>query len=640
MRGALAIAAREVRELRMVFVGAAIIGVLPLAPFIWPAGPAGVHARAVGAAIFGAIVACGLASVVGTTILGRDLADRRLGFYFARPVSGFGIWAGKVAGGAAVVGAGLLLATLPGALAAGGAGRLSTEIFISSTWPNLGDAFIGLAVLYSLSIGAGIILRSRSGLAGIDLLACAAATFFSARILRWLVLSEVIEESHSAAEMAVAVLAAAVVVASAAAIAGGRVDRRRVHAIFSAVLWSLMAVAIAVTGGLVLWIRSASPASIETISYLAAAPRNGWIDIAGCTRNRFGYAANFLLDADSGRFLRLGAGQLGARNLSFSADGRRAAWWEPESGGQFSGAHLAMLDLTSRDSQARQTKISRQDLWARLVLDEDGSRVAVLGYDQISIYEIGSDRLLAAVRIPGRGLDIVRAFFQAPSTFRFVTHPWPEYGEPEKMLEVMDFDLTLRKLVRRASWPVLSKFPLVLVSPSQDRLLITGSMEQSLRLVDLDLGMELSRIPNDPGRRFSVRFLDDGRFAALGVAGGATTLRVFTVGGVELPAIPLGKSKVAILGDESAPGILIAALGNSSSEMHAVSIDVDRAQSHVLGDHLRPATFYEPVMTLDPSALPRAGSPATRLFETSTGGLVSIDPSTGTRKVILTGRGR
>ena len=406
MRSVFAVAVREIRELRLALAGAAIIGLLPLVPLFWPAGP---HPVDVEAALLAELIACALlAAVTGATIIGGDLADRKLGFYFARPIPGWSIWAGKVAGGAGVVAAGSILALLPGVLAARGA---ASGLFTRSAWPAPRDILLILAALYCVTIGLGIVLRSRSGFAAFDALAFAASALVSATILRNLVLGGVVEDSRSAAEIAAALFGGAVLSASAAGIAAGRVDRRRVHAIFSTVLWSLTAIAIAAAGGLELWIHSASPASIDTVFAVTAAPKGPWIEVAGLTGYRFGYTAEFLVDPESGRFLRLGGGLLAAESLAYSADGRRAAWWEAESGGQYSGAHLAVLDLAAPGNRPRQTKIARPDRWGgRLVLDRDGTRVAMLNDEQISIYEIASDRLLLSVGSRPRSRHRPRVF--------------------------------------------------------------------------------------------------------------------------------------------------------------------------------------------------------------------------------------
>ena len=65
---------REIRELRLALLGSAIVGLIPLVPRFWPGGP---HPVDVGAAILATVIGCALlAAIAGTTIIGGDLADR------------------------------------------------------------------------------------------------------------------------------------------------------------------------------------------------------------------------------------------------------------------------------------------------------------------------------------------------------------------------------------------------------------------------------------------------------------------------------------------------------------------------------------------------------------------------------------
>ena len=65
------------------------------------------------------IVSLVLAMALGGSVIARDLGERRLGFYFARPISGGAIWAGKLAAAAVLaVGAGVLV-LLPASLFSG-----------------------------------------------------------------------------------------------------------------------------------------------------------------------------------------------------------------------------------------------------------------------------------------------------------------------------------------------------------------------------------------------------------------------------------------------------------------------------------------------------------------------------------------
>ena len=116
MRAFLAVARREIEEKYFVFGAALVVAFVPFAvPLVRSLH--GQDARdmrnwlaLIGAGTFGAAVAAAL----GATVLASDLAERRIGFYFSRPISGFSLWAGKL-GAACVIAlasAGLIFAGL------------------------------------------------------------------------------------------------------------------------------------------------------------------------------------------------------------------------------------------------------------------------------------------------------------------------------------------------------------------------------------------------------------------------------------------------------------------------------------------------------------------------------------------------
>src|SRR5260370_34576724 len=94
---ALVIARRELAEKRFVFLTAAIVALQPFWVILMPSA----FGRQSILATVGGVLAIGftggLAVVLGVSTIGRDLADKRLSFYFAKPVSAQAIWYGKLA---------------------------------------------------------------------------------------------------------------------------------------------------------------------------------------------------------------------------------------------------------------------------------------------------------------------------------------------------------------------------------------------------------------------------------------------------------------------------------------------------------------------------------------------------------------
>src|SRR4029453_331397 len=87
-------------ERRMLFVAAAVAAASPFGvPLV-----SGLHnldaaeARSATALAVSAILLCGVSAFLGGTRLPRGLADRRIGFDFARPLSSGAIWGGTLLG--------------------------------------------------------------------------------------------------------------------------------------------------------------------------------------------------------------------------------------------------------------------------------------------------------------------------------------------------------------------------------------------------------------------------------------------------------------------------------------------------------------------------------------------------------------
>ncbi|HEX2757519.1 MAG TPA: hypothetical protein VHP60_03365, partial [Thermoanaerobaculia bacterium] len=99
MKGTLAVAAREIAERRLLFLGALVVGLLPLGVFLIPVlrgNPR--EARSVAVLLVAATITVAFPLVFGATILVGDIAQKRLGFYFSRPLTAASIWAGKLLG--------------------------------------------------------------------------------------------------------------------------------------------------------------------------------------------------------------------------------------------------------------------------------------------------------------------------------------------------------------------------------------------------------------------------------------------------------------------------------------------------------------------------------------------------------------
>lgn len=235
MKGLLIVAAREISERKGIFIAAAVASLLPLLAPLIPGTPVSQapEARGIYALTLAVAFGAGTAVVLGATIVARELAERRISFFFSRPIPSLAIWGGKtLAAWLLSIGVGVLC-LLP-ALGVG----LRVSFIDRDVIANLAACgLLGLLLLVVLFEAASVAVRSRSPWLWADLAFSLALVFASKRIV------EAAGRLPAGFDPAWLVLAAALPLAAAsfAACAVGRTDLRRAHGAQSLTLWSVVA---------------------------------------------------------------------------------------------------------------------------------------------------------------------------------------------------------------------------------------------------------------------------------------------------------------------------------------------------------------------------------------------------------------
>ncbi len=610
MSAVLALATAELRQRRLLLAASLLLGLLALAAPLLPSLPAGRpgELRAATALVLLGVWTSLLALFTGATALAGEMADRRLGFYLARPLSTWKLWAGKM-------GAAVLLPLLAGALVvlpAALAGAPLTAMFEGAfagrqvLAPAL--AVAAVVALVAFAHAAAITLRSRRAWLLLDLAALAvgaALVVEAVRVLR----RAFVPQAVAAGAIALTALAViALLAAGVFAVHRGRGDLAAAHRTLSLALWPPV-----LAGGLGFllfagWVVGAPIDSLERATLWTPHGRASWVVVGGQAAHRFGYRPLFLFDTATGRTVRMGAD--GFSWPVFAADGSRAVWLtEPEE----RSPEVWSLDLTRADARPWRAPIGLADWPQWLALSPRGERLALLQRDRLLVYGVADGRLLAAARVAPSGER--RPFFLDEGRVRLV-----EAQPRAQRFAVSDLTLGGRLEPRgRFEVQVGARWE---VSPRGDRLLVrieqaASSAPAAIRLHALPGGELLASLPTNPD---VVSFLADGRLVLHEDGERGQDLRTLTADGRQEWSWRFPGAEAIHLGGQPEPDTLLVSAGWT-----AYCLDLRTGRRMELGRDLFPV------------ADPETSGPAARLFTTADATIVEVAQD-GTRRAVLSRR--
>jgi hypothetical protein len=259
MKAILLVARRELVERRMAILLALAAGLVPLLVPLLTGTDAGHHGelRGLAALLLSMTFGAAYAVAFGATALVPDLTERRLGFYFARPVSAFAIWGGKLGAAWALAFAGTVLVALPTCLV-DGPERFFGDRIVAGLSPHvvLGAA-LAVLVLVMLSHVGSSIARLRSPWLVLDALLLPVVLGGGSLALRPLLFSGFF--SLSALWAVAGLLVVVSLAASFVQVAEGRTDVGRSHGALSVTFWALSITVIVLFGAVATWIQTATP---------------------------------------------------------------------------------------------------------------------------------------------------------------------------------------------------------------------------------------------------------------------------------------------------------------------------------------------------------------------------------------------
>jgi len=623
------------RDLLLLAFALMIIAVLmPLVPGTGNYDPASVRS------VTSQVLALGLgwcvAVGIGLSVFCADLSAGRLGFYFARPVTARSIWAGKVLASLAVVLACEGVVILPAVVAEG------THLMDINRygWLAILCTFVLLPILLLFfSHAVGVMGRARTAWLVFDLVglvACAVGGWLTIRPLY--VLGAARAVAVVGVLLAIAVIGA-LVVAGWAGLAVGRTDLSRTHGALSLVLWALVGAAVVGSATLSAWLRDFGPAEMDEVEVFSVSPDGRWVEVWGGAPKRLDVRRRVFISCDGARHLTLPAASTGYPvELIYSADGGTAIGLDSMSGSQ-NFSSLWWADLTAEKPKLVETLLVFP---SRTIpaLSPDGSQVAILEKGTLSVHDLRSEQLVAAIRLPVSFRKATVLFFEHDRLRLFARS-----GEDElSTILIAEVDLEKRTVeetgciegVQRSRWMALNRnAERMILSVRDDGLSVTPRSLRNAR------NGSLIRELHDPG---SVRFLEDGRVVTLTESpGDGALLLVEAADGLTKITHPLGEADWEGLGGEALPGQVVVGrlpdLAERTQGHRYDLVDVDSGEIRPISIGLRKVhPGFQWVWGGGGMVVWYVDAPeSNRIFTDRTGAIVRWDPEKGELEHIVGG---
>lgn len=640
MNATLAVARREFAEKRFVLVAAVVLAFVPfLITLIPTVRQFGSHQVLVTTAAFLSVgFAWGLAVILGATVIGRELSERRLSFYFARPISPAAIWFGKMTASLAMVM--LTFAILFGpaiAFAASAWGRswnVDLPVFVAAV-------FVVAVVLLFLTHALATMTRSRSPLVALDFVLLIVSLLVCAGIVVTLMFTFATTLTVVVAISLGSAFVAALIGAGWYQVARGRVERQQSHRALSFALWSSFGCVLVIALAYVAWVLSAKPADLVSLSQFDQPPQGPWFAVGGRVRHRLDFHPRFVVNAETGESHRIGGGAWRqGLNSFFSPDGKTVGWFESS----LTGKHYEVVLMPLGDDAKRIDTGIPAHPFGDIAMTNDASHLATFA-DVISIWDVRQHKLIGSLRPPG-GINRWFSFFTDAGHLRLIGVQSPKSPVlrdtvVEHTIRIFEYDVAKRSLANLGEGHITARN--VAMSANGDgSLLMLRAFGSSTRYVVMDgrTGATLASIvkagPDTMGGMF--RILSNGVIAVSEHTEHDSLLRFYGIDGTLRHELKLPGARLPIVG-ELAPGKLAVAAYRGPNAprgqlkyWQTMLIDSTNGNVVAKADGLGPMTADWFDNGRDPRRGVRTSLP---LFIDVNQALVTWNPMTGARKVVL-----
>jgi len=646
MSRTIAIAVSEFHRYRHLLVAAAAAAALPLLISLIP-GMLQIppqELREVAAAAVSTIFALVFSLLLGSSFIARDLAEGRLSFYFALPVSGSTIWFGRLLGLYSMLVACELIIIAPTTAL----NMTVTETLVDpSLWTIV---LLSPLVVLLASHTVSVIIRARSPWIAADVVAGVLVT-----VIGWTAVSPLLASgSEVPASFVLRLLAVAVLIALVASpavqLAVGRTDSRRSHKALSVTLWSVLLCGSLTALAYSTWVRSAAPGDLTSVERISSAPQGDWFVTLGQAWGRGDYFPMFLVNAQSGEYVRLGASSYYIRvRAKLAADGAHAIVLQPASNHPSTQCWVNRYYLKNSGVHRSSTLLD-VPYGSRWACSADASRIAYLHNGLLTVYDFTQEKDVLSAKVGKiRGPlcfvdnDTVRLYSRIEDANQFVR------------LEITTADVGSHRVAQTGELtPPLRRLPIshggVMLDSSSTTMLFAWSggshdpQEVSFHLSvrDAATGAIVSEI--DPALLGDARtacWTQDRRVLVVAVKHDQAVLRIIDPAGTVIREIAVGPASWVAFGQQPATDRVLIQLGVRGDDGGPGTIttyDVNLISRSVVpleglripwGSQNRIFGFIPSISTHPP------GSLASRLFLTEDQQLMYRDPVTGELRHLL-----
>ena len=661
MRGFLAVARREIVERRIVFAVSALAGLLPLAAVFLPAfkshSPEDVRYAA--ACFFGVGLTGLLAITLGSTVISQELARGTLGFYFSKPIGGVAIWLGKMTAAILLCAASGIIVFLPTVLAGGG--RLARSL-VGDSLEFGPDEFRGrlpIAVLgFFLLVGvvgvshaASLIFRSRSGwlvgdaIGTLLVLGTALATAHNLSVIEGISSLDIVVPIAVGAGVIAAIL---LLLAGAVGVCFGRSRIRREHAALTLTLWGCLLFAGAILTVASKWFVSPRVGDMTEFWAAEAAPSGDWLAVLGIARHR-GLVCQFLFNTKTGASLRTGITIFDREPtpVSFSSDGRRAAWLWYSGPPERSEFEVVTVRLEKDAEKATRIPVSQSP---DFYLSPNGSQLGLINQNLLAVLDLNSTRSQISIRVPspvGYKEIAVGGYFLDENHLRLLARGQRSESEgPSTTIRLFDVDIAAKHL-RETGQMQFQDTPYIVASPAGDRLVASDLRDRTLKVFDGETGRRVSEIAWVKGSTLRWHFLADGRLLVATSSQEGTILTILSPDGKAEKSVDLGAAGRLSFGGQPTASTLIVALASgkpgmwNDQEWSLALVDLENGQVRELTRGSLSLIGLGRTVWGDKAVVGAPGSVwASTFIDRRNGSLVNFDPLTDERRVILPSHAR